>query len=104
MNESGIVPLGHRVLVRPLPSERVTEGGIVIPDNTAEKNDRAQIKAIVVAFGDTAWTDSTLGGKPWVQAGDTVVIGKYAGVFLDGKDGEKYRIVNDDELQAKLEE
>ncbi|HCZ47416.1 MAG TPA: hypothetical protein DCZ11_00235, partial [Gammaproteobacteria bacterium] len=64
----------------------------------------AQIKAIVVAFGDTAWTDSTLGGRPWVQTGDTVVIGKLAGVFIDGKDGEHYRIVNDDEVQAKLEE
>ena len=103
MNESGIVPLGHRVLVKPLLSERMTDGGIVIPESMADKNDKAQIKAVVVAVGETAWADSLLGGKPWAHPGDTVIIGKYAGVFIDGKDGGKYRIVNDDELQARIE-
>lgn len=103
-NKSGIEPLGHRVLVRPILTERVTEGGIVIPEPTADKEDKAQIKAIVVAAGPTAWKAEGLGGTPWAAVGEKVVIGKYAGVFLKGTDGANYRIVNDDELQARIQE
>lgn len=102
--DSGIRPVGHRVLVRTINTERVTGGGIVIPEATAEKNDKAQIKAVVVDYGETAWMAEGLGGKPWAERGDTVVIGKYAGVFIKGKDDVQYRIVNDDEIQARLEE
>lgn len=103
-NESGIEPLGHRVLLKPILTERVTEGGIVIPEVSAEKEDKAQIRAVVVAYGPTAWKAEGLGGVPWARTGEKVVIGKYAGVFLKGKDGVNYRVVNDDELQAKIEE
>lgn len=103
-NESGIKPLGHRVLVRAISTERLTTGGIVIPEPVAERNDKAQIKAIVVDYGPTAWMAEGLGGKPWADVGDTVIIGKFAGVLLKGKDGVQYRVVNDDELQARVSE
>lgn len=103
-NESGIEPLGHRVLVKPILTDRKTEGGIIIPEPTANKEDKAQIKSIVVAYGPTAWKAEGLGGTPWARTGETVIIGKFAGVFLKGKDGDNYRIVNDDELQARIEE
>ncbi len=103
-NESGIEPLGHRVLVRVILSERMTAGGIVIPDPIAEKSDKAQIKAIVIDYGPTAWKAQGLGDEPWASVGDVVIIGKRAGVFLQGKDGVDYRIVNDDELQARISE
>ena len=103
-NESGIKPLGHRVLVRAISTERLTTGGIVIPEPVAERNDKAQIKAIVVDYGPTAWMAEGLGGSPWASIGDTVIIGKFAGVLLKGKDGVQYRVVNDDELQARVSE
>ena len=103
-NESGIQPLGHRVLVRAISAERVTTGGIVIPEPVAEKNDKAQIKAVVIAYGPTAWKAQGLGDEPWASVGDTVIIGKFAGVLLQGKDGVQYRVVNDDELQARVSE
>lgn len=103
-NESGIKPLGHRVLVRAIITERMTTGGIVIPEPVAEKNDKSQIKAIVIDYGPTAWKAQGLGDEPWANAGDVVIIGKFAGVLLQGKDGVQYRIVNDDELQARISE
>ena len=102
-NESGITPLGHRVLVKVIQTERKTDGGIIIPEKVAEQKDKAQVNAVVIAVGSTAWSTAELGGKPWAEPGDTVVIGKYSGVLLPGKDGENYRVVNDTELQAKLE-
>lgn len=101
-NESGIVPLGHRVLVRPILTERVVGGGIIIPDKLADKEDKAQIRAILIESGPTAWKAEGLGGIPWAKSGDVVIIGKYSGVFLKGQDDVNYRIVNDDELQARL--
>ena len=104
MNESGIEPLGHRVLVKPILTDRTVGGGIIIPDKLADKEDKAQIKATLIAVGPTAWRAEGLGGFPWAAPGDTVIIGKYSGVFLKGTDGVNYRIVNDDELQARLNE
>ena len=104
MNESGIEPLGHRVLVKPILTDRTVGGGIIIPDKLADKEDKAQIKATLIAFGPTAWRAEGLGGFPWAAPGATVIIGKYSGVFLKGTDGVNYRIVNDDELQARLNE
>lgn len=102
-NESGIKPVGHRVLIRTLSSERLTPGGIVIPDPIADKKDKEQIKALVVDVGETAWKADGLGGNPWASPGDTVIIGKFAGVFVKGKDEVQYRLINDDEIQARVE-
>ena len=37
----GIQPLGDRILVKPLPAEEKTKGGIIIPD-TAKKSLRKE--------------------------------------------------------------
>lgn len=103
-NESGIQPVGHRVLVKTLKTDRVTGGGIIIPEPTADKNDKAQIKAIVIDYGATAWKAKGFGDEPWAQRGDTVLTGKFAGVMVKGVDGVEYRLINDDDIQAKLVE
>lgn len=102
-NESGIHPVGHMVLVQPILTQRMSEGGIVIPEMAADKQDKAQIKAVLIDYGPTAWMAQGLGGKPWANRGDTVIIGKYSGVPIEGKNEVKYRIVRDDELQAKID-
>ena len=104
INDSGIHPVGHMVLVRPVLTQRMTGGGIVIPEVAADKNDKAQIKAVLIDYGPTAWLAQGLGGKPWAKRGDTVVIGKYSGVPIEGRNDVRYRIVRDDELQARLDE
>ena len=49
-NDSGIRPLGDRVLVRPLSGEEAhsaTASGIIIPDNSqGEKTDRGEVIAV----------------------------------------------------------
>lgn len=104
MNESGITPVGHRVLVKPIKTDRVTGGGIIIPEPLADKHDKAQIKAIVVDYGPTAWKANGFGDEPWAQRGDTVLTGKFAGVTVKGVDGVEYKLINDDDVQAKLVE
>ena len=54
--------------MQPLKSERVTEGGIVIPESEAEKYDIAAVKAKVIAIGPLAFEAEKQHEKSfWVQ-------------------------------------
>ena len=50
-----IRPCGHRVLIKVQQSERKTASGIVLPDSAVEKNQRDQVKGVIVEIGRTAW-------------------------------------------------
>ncbi len=79
-----IRPLHDRVLVRRMEEERTTAGGIVIPDNAAEKPVRGEVLAVgngkVLENGSVRPVD--------VKVGDKVLFTKYSGteVKVDGKD------------------
>ncbi len=77
-------PLNDRVVVKRLEEEKKTAGGIIIPDNAAEK----PLKAEVIAVGPGKRSDDGKVHAPDVKKGDTVLIGKYSGteVRLDGQD------------------
>jgi len=96
--EPGLEPIGHRCLVCPIKTDRTTKGGIIIPEDAAEREDMAQIKGVLVAVGKTAGDD--YGWKNWAEVGRTVIFGKYAGVIIKGEDGKEYRLVNDEDLAA----
>ena len=54
INESGIHPLGHRVLVLPEIVEEKSEGGIILhTGQNLMREEMAQIKALVVEVGTT---------------------------------------------------
>lgn len=93
-NPSGLKPVGHRVLVRPIVTERKTESGILLHETFAEREDMAQIEAEVIEVGLSAWADQTVSGV-WAKPGDRVVIAKYSGLIHKGKDGLTYRIISD---------
>lgn len=88
----GVRPCGFRLLVYPLPTERVTKGGIVIPPTKAEREDMAQTDVEVMAIGPDAWADKK---GPWCKVGETVKIAKYSGLEFRGPDARTYRMIND---------
>jgi chaperonin GroES len=95
-NTSGITPVGHRILIKPLATEQTTESGIVISVGEAADRERlAQIKGTVIEVGLTAYSDQPVA---WCKVGDVVTFGKYSGLIYKNKDtldGEEYRVVND---------
>jgi len=99
MSESGITPVGHRVLVLPEETERKTKSGIILQDKTVMMEESAQTQGTVIAIGDTCWEDEQ---APWAEVGDFVMFGKYAGVVYEGNDGKKYRVLNDRDIVAIL--
>ncbi|MBM3802795.1 MAG: co-chaperone GroES [Acidimicrobiia bacterium] len=100
-NASGISPLGYRVLVRPDALEERTKGGIVIPATEREKFDRAQQTGVLVAVGTTAWKEYA---EPLASVGDRVVFARYGGAHMTGKDGVLYRLLNDEQVVASVDD
>jgi len=100
MNESGLRPLGHAVLVEPYEAQK-KESMIVMPETVKERSLMVETRAVVVAVGPEAWVDES---SPRAQVGDHVMISKFAGVMATGiKDGKSYRFVNDRDIFCALE-
>ena len=102
VNNSGVRPVGHRVVVLPEDTEISTASGIVLATaSQADREQMAQIEGILIAVGETCWMDQPI---PWnVTVGDRVMFGKYQGIVRKGKDGKKYRILNDLEIVGVIE-
>lgn len=107
-NASGIVPMDKRVLVKPDTVESKTAGGIILLNT--EKEQMAQLKATVIAVGETAWSEAMHDARNFgveftrPSGGSRVMIAKYGGIEVKGSDGETYRLLNDDDVTARLEE
>jgi co-chaperonin GroES (HSP10) len=102
MTEHGIVPKGHRVLVLPKEVAEKTESGIYINVGTQKlREELAQVDGVVVAMGNTCYSDQP---ESWCKVGDTVIFGKYSGIFREGKDKKVYRVINDLDIVATIEE
>ena len=94
---SNIKPLYDRVVIKRVEEEKLSAGGIVIPDSATEK----PIKGNVIAVGDGKALDNGSVRAPKVKDGDQALFGKYSGteVKLDGTD---YLVVKEDDIFAVL--
>ena len=107
-NESGIYPLEYKVLIKMMPKEDITAGGIIIPESSREKEQVAREVGIFVQGGGLAFTgDEKTPAWPKdniPEPGAYVLFDRYAGSIQPGMDGEDYRMCNDSELGAIVEE
>jgi co-chaperonin GroES (HSP10) len=122
-SEAGIYPSGDRVLVLPDPiEEELTESGIVIIQETRDKYEAAQSSGTLVAVGPDAWNhvieklyavgddgrehliEKRVRGysEPFARVGDRVAFAKYSGLRVKGEDGEKYIILNDEDITCRV--
>ncbi len=90
-----IKPLGDRAVLKPLKLEEVTKSGIVLPD-TVDKEKPEQAEVVAVGDGENI---KNLGIKP----GDKVLCSKYGGTEVKVDDVE-YKVVNEDDILAILED
>jgi chaperonin GroES len=102
MNESGILPSEFKVLIAPKTVEEKTKGGIIIPDQTKERDQFAQMEGVLVAISPLAFTYADWNDASPPKVGDRVLFAKYAGANVTGKDGKEYRIANDKDIAAVL--
>jgi chaperonin GroES len=90
-----IVPLGANVVVKRLPVDDVTAGGIVLPDAAKEKPRQGR----VLSIGDGRILANGALAQHQVSEGDRVLFGGYAGAEVV-VNGEEVLIMNEDEILA----
>lgn len=81
-------PINDRVVVKQLPAEEKTIGGIIIPDNAKEKPQKGVIIAVGKGKDDVPME---------VKIGDTVLYGKYAGQEIT-HEGQEYLVMRQDDI------
>jgi chaperonin GroES len=88
-------PLHDRVIVERLEEEKKSAGGIIIPDQAAEK----PMKGKVIAVGPGKRDDSGKLVPLDVKAGDTILFGKYSGSEVK-VDGTEYVVMREDDIMG----
>ena len=93
-----IMPLGDRVMVKPMDLGEVKKGGIIIPDTAKEK----PMEGEVVAVGKGRVNETT-GARIAceVKKGDKVLYGKYSGTEIT-IDKTEYLILRESDILAIL--
>ncbi|MBZ4184812.1 MULTISPECIES: co-chaperone GroES [Thermomonas] len=94
---SNIKPLHDRVVIKRMEEEKLSAGGIVIPDSATEK----PIKGEVIAVGTGKMLENGQVRAPQVKVGDKVLFGKYSGTEVK-LDGVELLVVKEDDLFAVL--
>ena len=89
-----LVPLGDRVVLKQLEAEETTKSGIVLPGQSKEKPQQAEI----IAVGPGGVIDGKE-IKMEVSVGQKVIYSKYAGTDVK-LDGDEFVIVKQNDILA----
>jgi chaperonin GroES len=93
-----IRPLHDRVIVKRLEEERVSAGGIVIPDSAAEK----PVQGKVIAVGKGKILEGGNVRPLDVKVGDKILFGKYSGTEVK-VDGDDLVVMREEDVMAIIE-
>ena len=98
MKKLKIRPLHDRVIVKRLEEEKLSPGGIVIPDTASEKPAQGEVIAVgngkVLENGEIRTLD--------VKKGDQILFGKYSGNEVK-VDGVEYLVMREDDIMGVIE-
>lgn len=97
-NQTKIVPLADRLVVKNVEQEQTLASGLVIPDTAKEKPQQAE----VVAVGPGRVDDDGKRVAMEVAVGDIVVYAKYSGNEIK-IDQEEYLILSEKDVLAKIQ-
>ncbi len=90
-----LIPLGDKVVVRPVDAEETTAGGIVLPDAAQEK----QRQGRDVSVGDGILNQDGSRAIHEVKEGDRVLYSQYCGTEVE-VDGESLLIMSENDILA----
>ncbi len=93
-----VVPLSEKVVVKRLPAEGLTAGGIVLPDTAKEKARQGR----VLSVGDGRLLADGTRAAQQVHEGDRVLFQQYAGAEIT-VNGEELLIMSEDEILAVVQ-
>ncbi len=82
-----LVPLGDRVVLKQVVAEETTKSGIVLPGQTKEKPQQAEVVAVGPKVEDI------------ITVGDKVIYAKFAGTEVE-LDGANYIVMKQEDILA----
>jgi len=97
-------PTGWRMLVLPFKMNEKTKGGVLLGQETIERQQVGSQCGNVLAMGPDCYNDKDRFREgPWCKVGDWVVFARYAGSRIEIEGGE-VRLLNDDEVLATVQD
>ena len=97
-------PTGWRILVLPFKMKEKTDGGVLLGQETIERQQVASQCGNVLAMGAECYQDKKrYPTGPWCKVGDWVVFARYAGSRIEIEGGE-VRLLNEDEVLATIQD
>ena len=94
-------PTGWRIMILPYKGQGKTDGGIVLTNETVERQQVSTLLGYVLKVGPQAYDGERFSSGPWCKPGDWVLIGRYAGSRIHIEGGE-IKLLNDDEIIATV--
>ena len=96
-------PTGWRLLVLPFKMKEKTKGGVILAEDTLERQQVASQVGLVMAMGPQCYKDKERYPKgPWCKEKDWIMFARYAGSRIKIEGGEM-RLLNDDEVLATID-
>ena len=96
-------PTGWRILILPFKMPEKTKGGIIFGQDTLEKQQVGSTCGLVLEMGPDCYNDKDRYPEgPRCKKGDWVIFARYAGSRIQ-IDGGEVRLLNDDEVLAKID-
>ena len=97
------IPTGWRMLVLPFKMKEKTKGGVILAEDTLERQQVASQVGLVMAMGPQCYKDKERYPEgPWCKEKDWVMFARYAGSRIK-IDGGEMRLLNDDEVLATID-
>ena len=97
-------PTGWRMLVLPFKMNEKTKGGVLLGQETLERQQVGSQCGNVLAMGPDCYNDKDRFREgPWCKVGDWVVFARYAGSRIE-IEGWEVRLLNDDEVLATVQD
>lgn len=99
----GIYPEGEKILIQVDDMERVTKGGIILPESSRIAEQRRLTTGKILRIGPDAIVRFSEDKKLCV--GDRIVFALYGGFNLKDPDkkGRDFRLINDEDVLALIE-
>ena len=97
-SKTKLVPLGDRLVIKPVAQEEVLASGLVIPDTAKEKPQQGE----VLATGPGRMDDDGKRVPMDVKVGDRVLYARYSGQEVKIDQGE-YIVLSEKDVLCKVE-
>ena len=96
-------PTGWRLLVLPFKMKEKTKGGVILAEDTLERQQVASQVGLVMAMGPDCYADKDrYPDGPWCKDKAWIMFARYAGSRIKIEGGEM-RLLNDDEVLATID-